>query len=132
MKYVPKAILCVVVGFILWLICSVVFSLIVAFAVAKIDLLARLLLFIEDSVTFGHLVPTFFRLIPCLLPGYVIAKICHDNTAQRKISLIAVFCVITILQAYSVFFLDEGSLWWLIQGGVGQAIGFLIFTADFS
>lgn len=74
--------------------------------------------------------PFFFRGLPCLLAGYVIAKICHDDIKQRTISLTVLFCLIIGMQLYSMIVLYQGSVWWLIQGAIGQAIGLFMFRSD--
>ena len=129
MKYVPKAIICTIVGFIIWFVIATVLGLLIAFLGVKIPIFARVISWLEDSLVFGHLVPVIFRGIPCLLPGYVIAKICHDDIMQRTVSLAVLFCIITGIQIYSAFFLDQGSAWWLIQGAIGQAFALFIFRS---
>lgn len=129
MKYIPKAILCAIIGFIIWFVIATVLGLLIAFLGVKIPIFARFLLWLEDSLVFGHLVPVIFRGIPCLLPGYVIAKICHDDITQRTVSLAVLFCIITGIQLYSLIFLDQGSTWWMIQGTIGQAIGLFMFRS---
>lgn len=130
MKYLPKAILCTIIGFVIWFAGAEILGLLVAFIVSKIPVFARFFLWLENSYVLGHLVPVFFRGLPCLLAGYVIAKICHDDIKQRTISLTVLFCLIIGMQLYSMIVLYQGSVWWLIQGAIGQAIGLFMFRSD--
>jgi len=127
MKYIPKALLSIIVGLILWTVCAVVFTLLAGYLLSEIGFLARIVTRIESSKLFGHLVPTIFRAIPCILPAYVVAKISNSSKTQLTVSLVSLLVAIVAMQIYG-FFTGSGDMWWLIQGIIGEFVVILSFT----
>lgn len=78
MKYLPKAILCTIIGFVIWFAGAEILGLLVAFIVSKIPVFARFFLWLENSYVLGHLVPVFFP-----RPPMFACRLCYCQNLPR-------------------------------------------------
>lgn len=131
MKNVFKGILSVLVGLILWAVCVLVLIAIPVLLVVYVEPVGNAILdvisWIERSDSFGHLVPTFVIGLPCLLPAWVIYKLCSGSRRTIIVSEIVTAVIGFGVLAYSTIF-GEMPGWWLLQGAIGIFTAFGIFV----
>lgn len=116
----------VITGLLLWFVSSLVLAIVFALFCSLSETLARFITWFEQSKSFGHLVPVIVRGVPCLLPGWVIGKICSNDAKTRKTSLNITLVVIIAIQIIGLVS-GSSNLWWLIEGAAGQWICFSMF-----
>ena len=127
MKNVIMGILSVIIGLLLWLVCSTLIAGLFLLIAKYVEPLVRLIAWIERSDALGHIIPVIFRGLPCVLPAWVIYKLCSGSCRTTIASEVITAVIIFGTQVYG-YIVGSGSLWWLIQGAIGIFMAFGAFA----